>query len=222
MKFLDRYMQAVNKDGNSAHHRNDEDSHPESPTFSKSLVGVSSKLNPKASPFHPYYEPTHLYIYNDGVPILSVPTHQDCEKVLHGIQDESLDENFPPDALDAAELEVCEDFNEMMAQIDSMEEREELARLYKTGFSKRWEARRSEGLRGRPRPPKFSIQPKVHLPKLKISSIMALEPYQHRVVMAEKKAHRNEVHYLHGKMKVLGNPHFHHLRGPIQQPRKVN
>jgi len=121
-------------------------------------------LSPLAEAFHPMhyvqtmmYEPVNLAIYNDGVPSLSVPGEFESE-LLHGIQDEAIDENFPPDAREAAEMEAAETFVEMLALFSILEEREEQTRENFVGFTKRWESRREEGLLSRPRPPKNSVQ----------------------------------------------------------------
>lgn len=60
-------------------------------------------------------------IYNDGVPAL---TPQNLKEVLAGIGDDALDENFVPDANEAAELEDVDRFVKEMAMIDILEDRE--------------------------------------------------------------------------------------------------
>jgi hypothetical protein len=60
-----------------------------------------------------------------------------------------LDEAFPPTAEDAAELEVCERFVEILAYLDLLERKEEATRLVHAGLKKRWESRRE--LIGRPK-----------------------------------------------------------------------
>jgi hypothetical protein len=133
-------------------------------------------LSANAQPFHPFYAPVNIAIFNDGVPSLTLMTESDLTKILHGIQDDALDEGFPPDAQDAAELEAAEAFVETMADLARMEEREEEARDF-VHIKKRWEVRRSEGLIGRPHAAKHSVDPVMHLPKA--TGISSLIHYSH-------------------------------------------
>jgi hypothetical protein len=107
---------------------------------------MTSLLSPNAAAFHPFYEPVNVAIYNDGVPSMTLVSEEEVCEILHGIQDEALDEGFPPTAADAAELEAVAAFVECMAMLAYMEEREEEARLTFCHIKKRWEVRRSEGL----------------------------------------------------------------------------
>jgi hypothetical protein len=109
------------------------------------LVRTAAKLDPTAKPFVPEttggpdndraaaeirdaVPPTtetetnpNFAIYNNGVPAL---TPNSLKDVLDGIGDEALDENFGPDALDAAELEMVDHYVNELATIDLLEDRE--------------------------------------------------------------------------------------------------
>ncbi|GKZ01418.1 hypothetical protein MPSEU_001092600 [Mayamaea pseudoterrestris] len=111
------------------------DAAPFYPTGSTS--GIMSSL-PSSS-----YE---FAIYNEGKPCMMATSEADVNNILHGIQDDALDEGFPPDARDAAELEDVDAYNEMQALLDLMEERDEEARERYSHVGKRWESRRQQGL----------------------------------------------------------------------------
>jgi hypothetical protein len=94
---------------------------------------AAAKLDPTATSFVPE-TPTgqhdralpettnpNFAIYNNGVPAL---TPQNLKEVLAGIGDDALDENFGPDAAEAAELEDVDRFVKEMAMIDLLEDRE--------------------------------------------------------------------------------------------------
>lgn len=117
-------------------------------------------LSPLAAPFHPtismpfsMYEPSEFVIYSDGIPVL-VSTDADNKAVLQGISDEAIDEVFPPTLDEQAELETVDEFNEILAELSVLEESEEEARRTFCHIKKRWEARREEGLIGKPKPMK--------------------------------------------------------------------
>jgi hypothetical protein len=70
----------------------------------------------------------------DGIPVMQAVQHQ----VLHNISDETLDDAFPPDATDAAELDAADDFVETMALLGLLEDHEEIARQdYSHALTKR-------------------------------------------------------------------------------------
>jgi hypothetical protein len=185
-----------------------------------------SKLSPYASPFHPMNEPAHLCIFNDGIPSLMMPAHDAAQ----GISDEALDEAFPPDAQEAAELEAVQQFVEMLATLSLLEEREEAARLNFTGVKKRWESRRAEGLVGRPHSATHLVEPKAHVPHTlpavtkSINSCTAIMTHgqAHKMHMKETKMMQvkevsRRAEPRPSKMNTAGNQ-----RLPIQQPRKQN
>ena len=124
-----------------------------------------STLSAEASPFHPKasVEPM-IAIYNDGVPTMTCESNR--SDILHGIEDQALDEHFPPDAEEAYELEAAEAFVCEMANLAMLEEREERYRENFSCFQKRWEVRRAEGPSGRPKPAMHLIVPVVHQAKL--------------------------------------------------------
>jgi hypothetical protein len=119
-------------------------------------------LSVDAAPYYPtslWKEPMNIMVYNDGVPSMTLATEKDCYDVLHGIDDETLDQFFPPDAEEAYELEVTEIFVREMVTLAFLEEREELARRTFCHLKKRWEVRRAAGPSGRPRPATHMIIP---------------------------------------------------------------
>jgi hypothetical protein len=123
------------------------------------MVSVLSSL---ATPFHPqtFHEPVNLAIFNDGVPSCTFQEGQET-MLLHGITDDALDEAFPPNASEAAELEATEFFVNLMANLAFLEDREEAARSDDhAGLKKRWAARRE--LVGRPKPPKHLVHSVAH------------------------------------------------------------
>jgi hypothetical protein len=104
-------------------------------------------LSPLARPFHPTFSTEAFQIFNDGIPSL-IPLESD---IIRGFSDETLDECFPPSAQDAAELEAVEEFVQILAHLEMLEEREErLRKDYDYALPKRWAVRRE--LQGRPRP----------------------------------------------------------------------
>lgn len=177
-------------------------------------------LSPSAAPFHPTYEPVNIAIYNDGVPSLTLPSEEDRFEILHGIQDDAIDERFPLDASDAAEMELMEAFVTEMANLSVLEEREERARLTMNHIKKRWEARRRAGPSGRPRPPMHLIVPVEHnSPKLSECEKMVSYAHANRILHEDKLRSKEiktsrRVEPRHSKTTSLNN------RRPIQQPRK--
>lgn len=128
-----------------------------------------SKLSVDAAPFHPFglwRDPVNICIYNDGEPTMTLVTEKDRYDILQGINDEALDDVFPPDAEEAFELETTEAFVREMATLAMLEEREEQARRTFLHYEKRWEVRRAAGPSGRPRPAMHLILPVVHNVKI--------------------------------------------------------
>ena len=174
-------------------------------------------LSPDAPSFYPAASFEHgdfAYVYNDGVPGYTLTCEHDVAEVLHGIQDKAIDENFPPTAEEAAEMEAVQAFVEMMATLAFMEEREEESRFHFGSFEKRWEARRAEGLVGKPHPPKGLVQPKDHHLRL-AQSVKTL------VKTAPVHVHPPKDH---GPPKVAIQKNIKNMTGRhlIQQPRKQN
>ena len=185
----------------------------------------TAKMNPPtfgmradAPPFHPasFEHSDFGVVYNDGVPGFVLTSEHDVAEVLHGIQDKAIDENFPPTAEDAAEMEAVQAFVEMMATLAFLEEREEEARINFGSYEKRWEKRRAEGLTGKPNPPKGLVQPKDHTPR-PMHSIKTLVKMTPSHVHPPKEA-------MVKPPKVAAPKTAKHATGrhPIQQPRKQN
>jgi hypothetical protein len=197
------------------------------------------KLSPFAKEFQPTMEDPavtvtgddiHLCIFNDGVPSLVMASESDVTNLLHGISDNAIDENFPPTAQEAAELEDVEAFVEMMASFADQEAREERARVSFDHVKKRWETRRADGLIGRPRPAKHSVEPVNHnQPKLSSSNelVKSSEVHSQRMLLKHQKLHQKDLEFRNKHMDMGANKKGAsslggHQRRPIQQPRKAN
>lgn len=176
-----------------------------------------STLSADAVPFHPYYEPVNIVIYNDGVPSMMLTSEQDRFDLLHGIEDQALDDQFPPDAEDAFELEAAEAFVMEMANLAILEELEEKSRRTFCHLQKRWEVRRAAGPTGRPRPAMHLIVPVHHSTVKKSTQQFAIVHHTHHRLMthektlATKSAQRIDPRVT--KSTVM-------YKRPIQQPRK--
>lgn len=198
-------------------------------------------LRYEAVPFYPHNiacppNPSlEFAIYNDGQPCLMATCEAEVSEILHGIQDEALDENFPPDAQEAAELEEVDTFNEIQALLALLEERDEQARSGFRHIKKRWEARRREGLRmghkQKADPSKtvaMESRRTIHAPRSQSSS-QAMIPYAHHChkLMQEKSMQRSmmmkdpAMHMMMNRNKATMNHHMNRFI-PIQQPRKQN
>ena len=179
-----------------------------------------SKLSVDAAPFRPsglWYDPVNICIYNDGEPTMTLVTEKDRYDILHGINDEALDQVFPPNAEEAFELETTEAFVQEMAILAMLEEREEQARCTFCYHEKRWEVRRAAGPSGRPRPAMHLIIPVVHNAKIHVPDTTALAFHQF-------SGRRSGEHYERSKIekrlcsrrtKTAAPP-----SRPIVQPRK--
>lgn len=182
-------------------------------------------LSPDAKPFHPYcfYEPIRVAIYNDGIPSLVVKSESAVSEILHGIQDEALDEEFPPDAQEAAELEAVEIFVELMAQLSLLEDLEERSREKFCHIRKRWEARRKEGLKkARPRPSKNMVDRSDHNTQtnaLFSTQCRSLVPNSHHH-NREKMIHHEMNRRADQPLKKMPLLNGQIMQRPIQQPRK--
>jgi hypothetical protein len=185
------------------------------PTLSHTMTSI---LSPLAEPFHPFYsavEVPNAIIYNDGIPCLSFQGSE--SEFLHYITDETIDEVFPPDAQEAAEIEAMEVFVEMMASLAYLEEREEDIRsMEHNGLKKRWEARRE--LVDRPHPAKHLVTPVIHnqphREDMKDLVTFPQNPQDYRM-------HKSEIPRM-GRLPKKNNkmPSATFLQKPIQQPRK--
>jgi hypothetical protein len=184
---------------------------------------MEHQLSASAKPFHPYtfHDPVNSMIYNDGIPSMVMGSKDGMSQILHGIQDDALDEEFPPDAQEAAELEAVEIFVEMMAQLSLLEEMEESSRVDFHHIKKRWECRRQEGLKSRPHAPRNLVDRNEH--KASMSSFAAncrsLVPHSHH-------RHREQMMMTHHDAARRGGKSKTSAAGTtasrtvIQQPRK--
>lgn len=175
---------------------------------------MTSVLSPLARPFHPIMGGDPIpAIYNDGVPSL---TFQGSEsEFLRTIDDDAIDEAYPPNAEEAAELEAVEIFVDLMATLAFMEEREEATRTVHAGLKKRWEARRE--LIKRPRPPKHLIQRVVHQGSHHLDS-SDIVIYDNSPTLLEHRMRARES--LRMAKPRMAKPRM--TKRPIQQPRKQN
>lgn len=178
---------------------------------------MTSVLSPLAEPFHPLcsVEVPNAIIYNDGIPCLSFQGTE--SEFLHFITDEAIDEVFPPDAQEAAEIEAMEIFVEMMANLAYLEEKEEDIRsMEHPGLKKRWEARR--GLVDRPHPPKHLVTPVIHN-QPRNEDMKDIVPFPHNA--HDHRMHHREVSRMARlPIKINKMPSSPFLQKPIQQPRK--
>jgi len=189
-----------------------------------------SVLSPTAAPYYPslHYETYDFAIYNDGVPCMTLP---DVNNLVHDIPDDAFDFDncFPMDAYDAAEIEACEEFVVEMANLSLLEEREERARQSFNHIRKRWEVRRQNGPKGRPRPPMNLIIPTDHH-NVKTHQATADHHRYHPVVTSlvpYSQAHRVLDEKMRAKECVLSMNRVQpkHTKAsmkprPIHQPRK--
>lgn len=177
-------------------------------------------LSPLAAPFQPSFEAPPIAIYNDGVPAL---VGNDSE-ILHGIQDDALDE-FPPSAEEAAELEAVEIFVDILATLSILEEREEKARASFCHVQKRWEARREDGLLTKPRPAKNLVETvdHVHVHVGKPIKTTDLIPFDHlpkanaAALLETRQRAREDARVSNRAEKKVGR--LNQPR-PLHQPRK--
>ena len=55
---------------------------------------------------------------------MTAATSKDQSAIIRGISDDAIDENFPPDATEAAELEATEEFTTKLAHLSLLEDKE--------------------------------------------------------------------------------------------------
>lgn len=169
-------------------------------------------LSPLAAPFHPT---TSEVIFNDGIP--SLVNVQGVGEVLFGISDDAIDEIYPPTAEEIAEIEAAEIFVEVMAHLSLLEEKEEQARLNFGHIKKRWEKRREEGLRGRPKPASNVSKP-IHTTALTNKDEKSLVAFHHFRAEKDQKTKINELKKFAITPKRIKG--MHGFSKTIQQPRK--
>lgn len=184
-------------------------------------------LSPLAPAFSPSLRPDQcdIAIYNDGVPCMC-PADQHSEScILEGIGEEALDEFFSPTAQEAAEIEAAEIFVSMMARLALLEEREEQARQdLNSMLPKRWEARREQGLVGKPRPAHVrSTSNDRNAHDKPVVRETRLVPHEHRhkdlqlTEYVSRERTRAQLHRVPTKIPKQKRAHY---RMPIQQPNK--
>mmetsp|Transcript_25608 Transcript_25608/g.36095 ORF Transcript_25608/g.36095 Transcript_25608/m.36095 type:complete len:197 (+) Transcript_25608:81-671(+) len=191
---------------------------------------ATTLLSPLANPFRPHFEePYEIAIFNDGVPSMTtVDAHGEYD-LLHGISDEAIDEQFPPTAEEAAEMEAAENFVEVMVRLAMMEEMEESARVNFDHVQKRWEARRMEGLVGKPNPPRNHemdtervLQKYGHIVRPNTDERIVPFEHRHRELAVASLEHRIRAKQEAKLAKHAPDKKLTGLRGrkPVQQPRK--
>ncbi|GMI51564.1 hypothetical protein ScalyP_jg6361 [Parmales sp. scaly parma] len=113
---------------------------------------MTSLLSPLAAPFA-FGQPQGLnVIHCNGIPsAVFFDDHRSSRRSssIGGLSDEAIDECFPPTDEDLAELEVMDQYLEMLAFLESVETQEENKRTFAL-HRKRFEARRQDGLTGKP------------------------------------------------------------------------
>ena len=143
---------------------------------------MTKMLSPLAHPFIPLgsvsssYDYGRFDIYNDGTPALVAIVENE---ILCGISDEAIAEFFPPTDEELAEILAVESFNEVMARLSMLEDCEENARKYFGHVGKRWEKRREEGLKGRPKSAEAYLSSNDHF-NVKYQTAHELVPIDHR------------------------------------------
>ena len=179
------------------------------------------------SPLAPAFTPSkpEFAIYNDGVPCMISAGERGEVEIIAGLSDEVLDIIFPLTAEDAAELEECDSFVETLATLSILEDQETLFRQRFHDFHvKRWEARREEGLIGRPHPKRNTIKPKIHRNlKMGREDETNIVSFAHSLKQKErlslKKLNKAENKSLKAQKKMKS---FVSNTRPIIQPRKQN
>ena len=181
-------------------------------------------LSPLASPYNPSggYE---ICICNDGVPSMSPANVKSESTILHGIADEAIDDCFPPTAEEVAEIEAAEKFVAIMAHLSLLEEMEEHDRMDFSDFPKRWEARRAEGLVGKPRPAVVhpDKETNVHTKAVHETTLVTYDQRHKGLAILqnrERERVRAEEKRLHANIK--GPKKNIVTRRPIIQPRKLS
>ena len=178
------------------------------------------------SPLAPAFSPNtaHFAIYNNGVPSMISAGERGESEIIAGLSDEVLDNFFPLTAQDVAEMEECDAFVEVLATLSLLEDQEQTYReRFESFHSKRWEARREDGLIGRPRAARNTIEPKIHrgLSQTKEEKTMVrFDPIKRQGDMIHKKNHqKSESKALKASRKFKN---FGCSGRPILQPRKQN
>ena len=177
-------------------------------------------LSPLATPFQPAFSAPTGVVFNNGVPSMVASEHD----IVQGYPDAVLDENFPPSAQEAAELEAVETFVDILATLSVLEEREEKARSSFCHVKKRWESRREDGLVGKPRQAKGIVDAVDHANVGRPLRSSDLVPFAHsnRALATELLQSRQRSRDEFRRANSRGDKRAHHQPRPLQQPRKQN
>jgi hypothetical protein len=182
-------------------------------------------LSPLAKPFQPAFGSPTAVVCNDGLPSM---VGLDIHAIVQGYQDEALDENFPPSAQEAAELEAVEMFVDILATLSMLEDREERARSSFCHVQKRWEARREDGLKGKPKPAKHLVDSVNHhhhdttTKQLKTTDLVPFAHTNRELLAAALLQSRQQTR---AESRRSTNPKVKSNQQqprPLQQPRKMN
>jgi len=174
----------------------------------------------------------NLSIFDGNGPCLTVEPGS-MHDILHGIQDQAIDEKFPPSAGEAAELEEAEMHVLVLAMLSMLEDREERTRSDFSHFiQKRWSTRRTEGLpiNRKPRSSKGLIERVEHghnpSPSLSSWDCRAVVEYYDLNEHKRNDRHRNRKDFRQGRGgHSRGGNWKRGLKGhqrPLHQPRKHN
>jgi hypothetical protein len=142
------------------------------------------------------------------------------QELLSGIADEAIDDCFPPTAQEVSEMEAAEMFVALMSHLSFLEEREEHDRTDLSEFAKRWEARRSEGLVGKPRRPMEQKQaaPSHHTRVVHETKIVNYDQ-RHKNLAILQTRDRDRVRA--EDKRIFAKVKKNRARPPIIQPRKL-
>jgi len=177
-------------------------------------------LSPLAKSFQPAFSSPTGVVFNNGVPSMVGSDHD----IVQGYPDETLDENFPPSAQDAAELEAVEYFVDILATLSVLEDHEERARSSFCHVTKRWEARRGSGMVGKPRPAKGSVDAVDHSKRGRPTTTSDLVSFSHshRALATELFQNRQRSREEFRRVNARAEKRAHHQPRPLHIPRKQN
>jgi len=180
-------------------------------------------LSALAQPFQPAFSSPAGLVFNDGAPSALMLDHD----LVCGYSGEALDENFPPSAQEAAEIEAVETFVGIMAYLSMLEEKEERARSSFCHIQKRWEARREDGLVSKPRQAKHSVEIVDHNKHvagktLTTTDLVSLTHSLDRALAAKDLQSRSRSREEFRRVNNKKGGKMNGQRIPVHQPRKQN
>jgi hypothetical protein len=185
---------------------------------------ASAILSPLAAPFYPSSnmeeECPFSVIYSNGIPTGLINEHES----IANIPDYTIDEKFPPTAVDAAEMDAVDDFLNVMVDLSFIEDREERGRTdIGSVASRRWEAKRQEGLKGRPHLSYGSVERIIHEANQMNKNEKRLIPNARHSAHLFDEKRNNKNSTLHSQVHTQKrNASAHRYTKSIQQPRKQN